>query len=116
MGGSPPGTSKTRPFFEFLESFLQRVYNENTTAVEHAGQVRGHSDMVRGVRQGCLANVFLFTMTLDPIFRWLEFEELEEVKEGVWLEPISFPLVEEVGGGVTCRSASGSVRSTRAGI
>ena len=28
--------------------------------------------MARGVRQGCLANGFLFAMAFDPIFRWLQ--------------------------------------------
>ena len=67
-------------------------------------------------RQGCPASFFLSAMALDPIFRWLECEELEELKEGVWLDSISFPF-----GGRSWRRSHLSVRkwqseSTRAGI
>ena len=57
MGDSSPVFQRPG-LLVFLESFLQRVYNENTTAVEQVGQVRGHSDMIRGVRQGCFASFF----------------------------------------------------------
>ena len=40
--------------------------------MEFAGAERGQFLMARGVRQGCLASVFLFTMAFDPIFRWLQ--------------------------------------------
>ena len=50
------------PFFFFLPIFLRRLYDESTTAVEHAGRVRGHFPMARRVRQGCPASGFLFTM------------------------------------------------------
>ena len=40
--------------------------------MEFAGAERGQFLMARGVRQSCLANVFLSAMAFDPIFRWLQ--------------------------------------------
>ena len=57
---------------EFICRFLRRIYCESTTHVEFAGMTRGQFLMVRGVRQGCPANGFLFAMAFDPIFRWLQ--------------------------------------------
>ena len=42
-----------------------------TIALLLSNKIRGHFAMARGVRQGCLASGFLFTMAYDPIFRWL---------------------------------------------
>ena len=42
------------------------------THVVFVGARRRQFLMARGVRQGCLANGFLFAMAFDPIFRWLQ--------------------------------------------
>ena len=42
------------------------------THVDFVGARRRQFLMARGVRQGCLANGFLFAMAFDPIFRWLQ--------------------------------------------
>ena len=34
-------------FLAFLQSFLHKIYNESSTDVEHAGQVRGHFALAR---------------------------------------------------------------------
>ena len=54
-----------------LQLLRQRIYNESTTAVGHAGQKRVHFAMARRVRQGCPARGVLPIMAFDPIFRWL---------------------------------------------
>ena len=56
---------------EPLHFFLRGIYADSIANVEHAGAVRGEFAMVRGVRQVCPASSYLFTMALDPIFRWL---------------------------------------------
>ena len=48
------------------------VFITTASHVEFAGAERGHFLMARGVRQGCPASGFLFAMTFDPIFRWLQ--------------------------------------------
>ena len=57
---------------EFMCRFPRRVCYGSTTRVEFAGMTRGQFLMARGVRQGCPASGFLFAMTFDPIFRWLQ--------------------------------------------
>ena len=57
---------------EFIFRFLRRIHCDSTTHVEFAGMTRGQFLMARGVRQGCPASGFLFAMTFDPMFRWLQ--------------------------------------------
>ena len=57
---------------DFFCRFLRSIYNDSTTHVQFAGATRGQFLMARGVRQGCPASGFLFAMTFDPIFRWLQ--------------------------------------------
>ena len=54
-----------------LQLFLRGIYTDPITSVEHAGAARGQFTMMRGVRQGCPASGYLFTMAFDPVFRWL---------------------------------------------
>ena len=44
-----------------LQTFLRRIFNEGTSAVEHASQVRGHFALAGGVWPGCLASAFFFS-------------------------------------------------------
>ena len=58
-----------------LQTLLRRIFNEGTSAVEHASQVRGHFALAGGVWPGCLASAFFFfTTAKGPIFRWLNDE------------------------------------------
>ena len=57
---------------EFSCRSLRRIYCDSTTHVEFACMTRGQFFMARGVREGCLASGFLFAMSFDPIFRWLQ--------------------------------------------
>ena len=57
---------------DFLCRFLRSIYRDSITPVEFAGAERGQFMMASGVRQGCPASGFLFTMAVDPIFRWLQ--------------------------------------------
>ena len=57
---------------DFICHFLRKNYRNSTTHVEFAGATRKQFRMARGVRQGCPASSFLFTMAFDPIFRWLQ--------------------------------------------
>ena len=49
--------------------FLRGIYNDPTTSVEHASTLRGQFAMMRGVRQGCPASGYLFTVAFDPVYR-----------------------------------------------
>ena len=57
---------------DFLCRFLRSIYRDSITHVEFSGAERGQFAMARGVRQDCPASGFLFAMTFDPIFRWLQ--------------------------------------------
>ena len=57
---------------DFLCCFLRNNYRESIIHVEFAGVERGHFLQARGVRKGCSASGFIFAMTFDPIFRWLQ--------------------------------------------
>ena len=52
----------------FLRHFLRMIYNNRVTNVEFAAKTRGQFLMARGVRQGCPASGFLFTIVFDPFF------------------------------------------------
>ena len=56
----------------FLCRFLRSIYRDSITHVEFAGAQRGQFRMARRVRQGCPASGFLFAMSFNPIFRWLQ--------------------------------------------
>ena len=61
---------------QVLRLFLRAIYNDTITydtmaSVAHAGAARGQFAMMRGVRQGCLASGYLFTMAFGPVYRWL---------------------------------------------
>ena len=56
----------------FLCRFLRNIYRDGITHVEFAGAERGQFLMARGVRQGCPVSGFLFAISFDPIFRWLQ--------------------------------------------
>ena len=51
--------------------FLCVVYNDSITSVRYACAARGQFAMMRGVRQGCPARGYLFTMAVGPVCRWL---------------------------------------------
>ena len=55
----------------FLWRFLRGIYADSITGVEHAGAARGQFAMMRGLRQGCPASGYLFTMVHGPVYRWL---------------------------------------------
>ena len=79
-------------YFEFCEKRTFRCFCshffESFTAVEHAGQIRGHVTMDGGVRQGCLISGFLFTMTFGPIFRWSHDAVFpRDLSLPAWLQP-----------------------------
>ena len=57
---------------DFLCRFLRSIYGDSTTYVEFAGAERGQFPMDSRVRQDCLASGFLFAMSFDWIFRWLQ--------------------------------------------
>ena len=57
---------------EFICRFLRRIYDDSTTHVEFAGTTRGQFLMATGVRQGCPASGFLFAISFENIFRWLQ--------------------------------------------
>ena len=57
---------------EFICRVLRRIFYDSTTRVEFAGMTRGQFLMARGVRQGCPASGFLFSMAFDPINCWLQ--------------------------------------------
>ena len=57
---------------DFICRFLRSLYSDSTTLVDFAGATRGHFLMARGVRQGCPASCFFFTLVFDPVFRWLQ--------------------------------------------
>ena len=56
---------------QVLLLFLRAIYKDTMTSVAHAGAARGQFAMMRGVRQGCLASGYLFTMAFGPVYRWL---------------------------------------------
>ena len=49
---------------EFICRFLRRTHSDSTTHVEFTGTTRG--------RQKCPARGFLFAISFDPIFSWLQ--------------------------------------------
>ena len=52
----------------FIRPFLRMISSDSMTEVEFAGKARGQFLMARGVRQGCPASGFPFTMAFNPFF------------------------------------------------
>ena len=54
---------------EFLQQFLQRIYEENLNSISACQRKRGSFSTSRGVRHCCPTSGFLFTLASDPILR-----------------------------------------------
>ena len=54
-----------------LRDTIKHIYDDSETTAEHAGQSRGHLLVTRTVRQGCQQSRFCFSITSDPILRWI---------------------------------------------
>ena len=61
--------SCSHPSVDHMRIFM--VLKRAVPNVEHAGAAREQFAMLSGVRQGCLASGYLFTMAFHPVFRWL---------------------------------------------
>ena len=59
-------------------------FSDSVTSVEHFGAARGQFAMMKGVRQGCPAGCYLFTMAFDPLFRWLMTDVLPREPHRPW--------------------------------
>ena len=55
---------------EFIWRFLRKICHDSTTHVEFAGTSREQFLMDRRGSQGCPASGFLFSMVVDPTYRW----------------------------------------------
>ena len=54
-----------------LQSFPQMISKDSTTALDCAGQVKGHFAVATGVWKGYAPVAFFFMKAFDTIFRWL---------------------------------------------
>ena len=77
--------------------FLRTICCDSTTQVEFAGMTRGQFHMANGVRRGCPASGFLFSMAFDPIFRWLQNAVIPRSPSGLdFLQPVQCAYADDL--------------------